>query len=81
MDVKYVEKPAWLNLGADLKRWASIARSFLATPVGGWQKRDEEKWDEAIEAIVKELSQGKWHKVEDGIHKIRMVADVAIYQE
>lgn len=80
-DVKYVEKPAWLNLGPDLKRWATIAWSFLATPVGGWQQRDEDKWDEAIEYIVKELSQGEWHKFEDGIHKIRMVADVAIYQK
>lgn len=80
-DVKYVEKPAWLNLGTDLKRWATIAWSFLATPVGGWRQRDQDKWDEAIESIVKELSQGEWYKFEDGIHKIRMVADVAIYQK
>lgn len=80
-DVKYVEKTAWLNLGADLKRWATIAWTFLAAPVGGWQQRDEDKWDEAIDAIVTELSQSEWHKVEDGIHKIRMVADVAIYQK
>ncbi|KAG8161041.1 hypothetical protein KVR01_009305 [Diaporthe batatas] len=80
-DVKYVEKTAWLNLGADLKRWATIAWTFLATPVGGWQQRDEDKWDEAIDFIVNELSQSQWHKVEDGIHKIRMVADVAIYQK
>lgn len=80
-DVRYVEKPAWLNLGADLKRWATIAWTFLATPVGGWQQSDEDEWDEAIYSIVHELSQGKWHKVEDGIHKIRMVADVAIYRK
>lgn len=80
-DVKYVEKTAWLNLGADLRRWATIAWTFLATPVGGWQQRDEDKWDEAIDAIVSELTQSEWHKVEDGIHKIRMVADVAIYQK
>ncbi|KAL1880145.1 hypothetical protein Daus18300_001508 [Diaporthe australafricana] len=80
-DVKYVERPAWLNLGADLKRWATIAWSVLATPVSGWQQRDEDKWDEAIDLIANELSQGEWHKVEDGIHKIRMVADVAIYQK
>lgn len=80
-DVKYVEKPAWLNLGPDLKRWATIAWTFLSTPVGGWKQRDEDTWDEAIDSIVKELSQGEWHKFEDGIHKIRMVADVAIYQK
>jgi ubiquinone/menaquinone biosynthesis C-methylase UbiE len=80
-DVRYVEKTAWLNLGADLKRWAAIAWTFLAAPVGGWQRRHEDKWDEAIDAIVNELSQSEWHKVEDGIHKIRMVANVAIYQK
>ncbi|KAH8774428.1 S-adenosyl-L-methionine-dependent methyltransferase [Diaporthe sp. PMI_573] len=80
-DVRYVEKTAWLNLGADLKRWAAIAWTFLAAPVGGWQRRDEDKWDEAIDAIVNELSQSEWHKVEDGIHKIRMVADLPIYRK
>ncbi|RYP79921.1 hypothetical protein DL770_006460 [Monosporascus sp. CRB-9-2] len=80
-DVKFVEKAAWLNLGADLKRWVSIAWTFLATPVGGWQQRDEDKWDEAINSIVEELRQGDWYKVDDGIHKIRMVADVAIVQK
>lgn len=80
-DVRYLEKSAWLTLGADLKRWATIAWTFLAAPVGGWQQRDEDRWDEAIDFIVDELSQGEWHKLEDGIHKIRMVADVAIYQK
>lgn len=80
-DVKYVEKTAWLNLGTDLKRWATIAWSVLAGPVGGWQQRDEDKWNEAIDSIVNDLSQSEWHKVENGIHKIRMVADVAIYHK
>ncbi|KAI2638720.1 S-adenosyl-L-methionine-dependent methyltransferase [Hypomontagnella submonticulosa] len=34
-DVKFVDRTAWLNLGADLKRWVTIAWTFLATPVGG----------------------------------------------
>lgn len=80
-DVRFVEKAAWLNLGADLKRWATIAWTFLATPVGGWQQRDEDNWDEAINSIVEELRQGDWYKVEDGVHKIRMVADVAIMKK
>lgn len=80
-DVRYAEKTVWLNLGADLKRWATIAWTFLATPVGGWQQRDEDKWEEAIDFIVDELGRDEWHKVEDGIHKIRMVADVAIYRK
>lgn len=81
-DVRYVEKSAWLNLGTDLKRWATIAWTFLATPVGGWQQLDEDKWDEAIDSIAKDLSQEEeWYRVEDGIHQIRMVADVAIMQK
>ena len=42
-DVKFVEKAAWANLGPDVKRWARMAWTFLATPVGGWQQRDEDK--------------------------------------
>jgi SAM-dependent methyltransferase len=77
-DVQFEEKAAWLNLGPDLKRWARIAWTFLATPVGGWQQRDEDKWDEAIDGIAEELEKSEWYKVENGVHKIRMVADVAI---
>ncbi|KAI0383331.1 S-adenosyl-L-methionine-dependent methyltransferase [Hypomontagnella monticulosa] len=80
-NVRFVESTAWLNLGTDLKRWATIAWTFLAKPVGGWRQRDEDKWDEAINSVVEELRQGEWHKVEDGIHKIRMIADIAIVQK
>jgi len=77
-DVKFVGKEAYLNLGTDLRRWASIAWTFLGEPVGGWQQRDEEMWDEALDSIVEELPRNEWFKVEDGMNKIRMVADVAI---
>ncbi|KAF5716151.1 gdsl esterase lipase [Fusarium mundagurra] len=76
-NTEFTERTAWLNLGPDLKRWARIAWTFLATPVGGWEQRDEDKWDEAMDSIVTELQNSEWYKVEDGIHKIRMVADVA----
>jgi ubiquinone/menaquinone biosynthesis C-methylase UbiE len=80
-DVQIIEKAAWLTLGTDVARWACIAWTFLAGPVGGWQQRDEDKWDEAIKSIVDELNQSEWHKVEDGVHKIRMVADIAIVKK
>ncbi|KAH9885877.1 S-adenosyl-L-methionine-dependent methyltransferase [Xylariomycetidae sp. FL2044] len=81
-NVKFLERDAWLNLGPDLKRWATIAWSFLATPVGGWKEGDEDRWEEAIDSIVKGLQQlGDWYQVEDGIHKIRMVADIAMVQK
>ncbi|KAI4612564.1 hypothetical protein J4E80_007298 [Alternaria sp. BMP 0032] len=80
-DVKYVQKEAYLNLGTDLRRWASIAWTFLGTPVGGWQQRDERMWEEALDSIVEELPRNEWSKVEGGVNKIRMVADVAIARE
>jgi SAM-dependent methyltransferase len=76
-NVQFTEKEAWLNLGTDLKRWSTIAWTFLATPVGVWKQRDEDKWDEAIASIAEELGQSEWHRVEGGVHKIRMVANVA----
>ncbi|KAK8092601.1 hypothetical protein PG999_014800 [Apiospora kogelbergensis] len=80
-ELRFVEKAEWLNLGADLKRWVTIAWSFLAAPAGGWKQRDEDRWDEAVDSVVEELAQGPWHKVEDGVHKIRMVSDVAIMKK
>ncbi|PVH92819.1 S-adenosyl-L-methionine-dependent methyltransferase [Periconia macrospinosa] len=80
-DVQYIDKAAWLNLGTDLERWARIAWTFLATPVGGWTQRDEDRWDEAISSISHELAQSDMHKFEDGIHKIRMVADIAVVRK
>jgi ubiquinone/menaquinone biosynthesis C-methylase UbiE len=80
-DVQFIEKAAWLNLGTDIARWARIAWTFLAVPVGGWQQQDEDKWDVAIESIVEELSQLEWYRIENGVHQIRMVADVAIVQK
>ncbi|KAK7911752.1 hypothetical protein PG985_014233 [Apiospora marii] len=80
-DVEFVEKAAWLDMGTDLKHWVTLAWSFLAMPVGGWKQRDEDKWDEAIDSIVQELLQGP-HKVdENGVYKIRMVADVALMKK
>lgn len=79
-DVEFVEQAEWLDLGEDLKRWVTLAWSFLAMPVGGWKQRDEDKWDEAIDSVVQELLQGP-HKVEDGVYKIRMIADVALMRK
>ncbi|KAK6821787.1 hypothetical protein PG995_008501 [Apiospora arundinis] len=82
-EVEWTEKAEWVILGADLKRWVTIGWSFFAKPGGeeGWRQRDEDRWDEAVDAVVEELRQGPWHKVEEGVHKIRMVADVAIMRK
>ncbi|KAK8015439.1 hypothetical protein PG990_008735 [Apiospora arundinis] len=82
-EIEWTEKAEWVILGADLKRWVTIGWSFFAKPGGeeGWRQRDEDRWDEAVDAVVEELRQGPWHKVEEGVHKIRMVADVAIMRK
>ena len=35
----------------------------------------------AVESIVEELSQSELHMLEDGVHEMRMVADIAIVQK
>jgi SAM-dependent methyltransferase len=78
LDVRFEERDAWLNLGSDLRRWARIAWTFLAAPVGGWQQRDEERWEEALDEMVEELKGCGSYRFQDGVHQIRMVADVVI---
>ncbi|KAI0573335.1 S-adenosyl-L-methionine-dependent methyltransferase [Pyrenophora tritici-repentis] len=80
-DVKFIELNAYLNFGTDMKRWADIEWTSLGVPISGWKQRDEEKWEEAVDSIVKELEHCEGHKVEDGVHKIRMIADIAILQK
>ncbi|KAI0015368.1 S-adenosyl-L-methionine-dependent methyltransferase [Xylariomycetidae sp. FL0641] len=86
-DVEFLEKTEWVTLGADIRRWATIAWGFLARPEGGWKQTDEDRWDEVIDSIVRELLRGKdperggWYRLEDGLHQIRMTADVAIMRK
>jgi hypothetical protein len=80
-NVQWIEKPAYLTLGVDMRRWAALAWSFLAHPVGGWKQQDEDMWDEAIDVIVAELEKSERHKVEDGLHKIRMDSAIAIVKK
>ncbi|KAH6657435.1 S-adenosyl-L-methionine-dependent methyltransferase [Truncatella angustata] len=79
-NTKFVERSAWLHM-ADPKRWARIAWTFLATPVGGWKQSDEDTWDQAIEIAAEEFQKGDWHVYEDGVHKIRMVATIAVTEK
>lgn len=77
-DVKYVKKEAWLSLGTDVKRWATLTWSLGGAAAGGWTQQDEDTWDEAIAIIVAYVESHEWYRVEDGVHKIRMVASVGI---
>lgn len=80
-DIKYVEKIAWVSLGTNLRRLVTIAWSFLGTSVGGRQQSDEEKWDEAIYTVIQGIEQSENYKLENGVHKLRMVAEVAIFRK
>lgn len=77
-DVRYEEKAAWVTT-KDLKRWVMLAWSFLATPVGGWTQDDEEKWDEAVEEVIRSLKDMEGYEEINGEHRVKMVACVAIY--
>jgi hypothetical protein len=46
--------------------------------VGGWTQRDKERWEEALDLVVKKLSQCEGYRFEGGVLQIRMVADVVI---
>ena len=78
--MKTVEKEAWLNL-RDTARWATIAWTFLGTPVGGWKQEDENKWDEAIQEIVKSLKGSEHYREENGQGKLRMIASIIIAEK
>ena len=76
-NVEYVDKDVWVQM-KDVKRWATIAWTFLGTPVGGWTQNDEDRWDETIDLLVKEITTSAPYVEEDGIHKIKMTATIAI---
>ncbi|KAI1421994.1 S-adenosyl-L-methionine-dependent methyltransferase [Xylaria sp. FL1777] len=79
-NTQYVERPAWINM-PDLKRWSTIAWTFLSTPAGGWTQADEDTWDQAIDVCVQELQKGAAYEFKDGVHRIRMVATIAVTQK
>lgn len=80
-DVKFVRKEAYLNLVTDLRRWASVAWTSLGTRVRRWQQRDEDKWKGVLGLTVDGVRGNEWFRIEDGVSKTRMVADVAIVKK
>ena len=76
-NVQYTDKDVWVKI-TDVKRWATIAWTFLSTPIDGWKQKDEDEWDRTIDLLVKELIKGETHVEKDGIHKLRMTATIAI---
>lgn len=71
------ERAAWIEM-PDLKRWATIAWSFLSTAEGGWRQSDEDTWDRVIEICADEMQKEDAYVHEDGMHKIRMISTIAV---
>ncbi|KAF2264997.1 S-adenosyl-L-methionine-dependent methyltransferase [Lojkania enalia] len=76
-NVQYTDTDAWVKVKS-LERWATIAWTFLSTPVGGWKQEDEDNWEKAIAIIVEELAKSNAYRAEEGLHMIRMTATIAI---
>ncbi|KAH8161833.1 hypothetical protein CIB48_g6403 [Xylaria polymorpha] len=79
-NTNYIERSAWVDM-PDLKRWSTIAWTFLSTPVGGWTQADEDTWDQAIDICTQELQKGAAYAFKDGVHRIRMIATIAVTEK
>ncbi|KAM0242132.1 hypothetical protein ACHAP5_007369 [Fusarium lateritium] len=73
------QKDVHVTIG-DLKRFSTMIWSFIAgTSTAGWLESDEEKWDEAVDAVVEALTLTKgFEKLEGGKNKIMFQANVAV---
>ncbi|ETS76255.1 hypothetical protein PFICI_11642 [Pestalotiopsis fici W106-1] len=80
-DVELYEKSAFLPV-KDLDQFAVAIWSAIGKPVGGWEKEDEEKWDEAV-AKYKELLREKtgFNIAEDGSITLEAIAQIAIVRK
>lgn len=63
----------------DVQRWAQLAWSYLGHTPEGWNQRDEEKWEEAVQDVAEQMSAGRGlQQNEKGETIMRMVACVAV---
>ena len=78
VDVKNVQSDSTLVV-RDMKRWATLAWSFLGPSTDGWKQADEDNFDEAV-AVVYNALQKSEEFTSDGAGgaKVRVVANIAI---
>ncbi|KAI1457515.1 S-adenosyl-L-methionine-dependent methyltransferase [Annulohypoxylon moriforme] len=63
----------------DVHRLATVMWSYLGVPLQGWSRADEERWDEAIEVILKSFHEVSGFEVlESGELKIELTANILI---
>lgn len=77
--IKMVQNDVFVELG-DLNRYATMLWSFIGgTSAVGWLESDEERWDEAIDIVKKELRKSQGTRLLDGGKmQLRFVANIAI---
>jgi ubiquinone/menaquinone biosynthesis C-methylase UbiE len=75
--VNVQQREIFVNVG-DFDRHASVTWSFRGMPSTGWNKQDEEMWNEAIQILKQELRKTKGFKIlEDHSTVIRFLINVA----
>ena len=79
-DIKVVQRPYECNVSMDLDWLANMLWSFVGdTTTVGWQRTDEEKWDEAIDVLKGELQKEKGFKMLDERgFRIELVGNVVV---
>lgn len=78
-NIKVVQEDVFLNVGA-LDRYARMLWSFVGgTGAKGWLESDEEKWEEAIGVLKKQLLKHESSRLEDGgSMRLKFVGNIAI---
>ncbi|PTB63098.1 S-adenosyl-L-methionine-dependent methyltransferase [Trichoderma citrinoviride] len=71
------QREMFVNIG-NFERHVELVWSMRGMPVGGWTLEDEDKWDEALEIVRREMQKTKgFLTLEDGTTIIRNVVNVA----
>lgn len=74
-DIHYVDAHITIQ---DIKRWSQLAWSFLGPLPHGWNEDDEEKWDQALGTLEREIQTGRNTTTENGATTIKMIAAVGV---
>ena len=75
--VTVVQREVFAEVG-DFDRHAALTWSFRGMPSAGWSPEDEERWDEAVKIVKRELRKSEGFQIrEDGTTVVRFVMNVA----
>ncbi|KAH6603832.1 hypothetical protein Trco_007278 [Trichoderma cornu-damae] len=75
--VSVQQREMFINVG-DFDRHARLVWSMRGMPSAGWSKEDEERWDEAVEIVKRELQKTEGFRLlDDGTAVVRNLINVA----